>query len=314
MRPKEERRCKKTDIFERYTEADPGNRAVTIDQAKSFEKAWLTLIVYASVSLLGAAVMLIGDLNSMVFATINHFAANNIPDAVLQDVTMLGEGLWEMALLAPLLLLAPRVNVALLYAAPLSLIVTHVPKLLLRLPRPGSLPAGHPAHLIDAPVAMNTFPSGHAVIAGLVAAAIILGSESVRQRVWMALVVLTLTSLIACSRIAVGAHWPLDVLAGSAFGVAVGCFGVRLAERFYRHSRPARLTVAMIYGLGAIALAFSPAHHGSEALLRDILVAIGGISAVAAIARASRGDEGSSRRSLAQDESQISRAEHAGVI
>jgi membrane-associated phospholipid phosphatase len=277
---------------------------VTSDQAKSLDKAWLTLSIYASVSLLGAGAMLIGELNSTAFVAINHFAADNVPDPVLQAVTMLGEGLWEMALVAPLLLLAPRVNAAMLYAAPFSLIVTHVPKLLLRLPRPGSIPAGHGAHLINAPVAMNTFPSGHAVIAGLVAAAVILGCDSVRQRVWMTLLVLVLSALIACSRIAVGAHWPLDVLAGSAMGVAVGCLGIRLATRFYRHSRPARVTVAVIYGLGAVALAFSPAHHGSEALLRDILVAIGGLSAVAAIARASLGDDGLMRRSRAQDESQ----------
>jgi membrane-associated phospholipid phosphatase len=271
-------------------------------QAKSLDKAWLTLSLYASVSLLAAGVMLIHGLNSAVFAAVNQLAAQNLPDSVLQAVTMLGEGLWEMALVAPFLLLAPRVNVAVLYAAPFTLIVTHLPKLLLHLPRPGSIP-GEGAHLIDAPIAMNTFPSGHSVVAGLVAAAVILGCDFIRRRTGMTLIVLALSCLIAWSRVAVGAHWPLDVLAGTGIGVGVGFVGVRLGSRFYRHSRPARITVAVIYGLAAIVLAFSPAHHGSQVLLRDILVAVGGLSAVAAIARASLGDDDLMRRSGARDES-----------
>lgn len=253
--------------------------------AKAPDKASLMLAVYAGLSLIGGGLMLLGNLNSTLFILINHFASQHLPAPFLEAVTLLGEGLWLLSLLAPLLLIAPRVNVALLYAAPFALLVTHVPKLLLHLPRPGSLPSA--AHLLDAPIGRDTFPSGHAVIAGLVAAAVILTSDFVRRRSWMALIVLALASLIACSRIAVGAHWPLDVLVGLPLGIGAGAAGAWLTDRLYRHSPKAQLTVAAIYLVGAIALVLFPVHLWAQVLARDMLVAVGAVSAVAAGAQAS---------------------------
>jgi len=250
------------------------------------DTALLTLIGYGSLSLLAAGLMQLANLNSTLFIAINHSSAAYAPDAVFAAITMFGEGLWQMALIAPLLLVAPRVNVAALYAAPVALLVTHVPKLFFHMPRPSSVLAHHGVHLIDAPMAMNTFPSGHAVMAGMIATVVILGFEVVRRRMWVALLVLSLSWLVSWSRIAVGAHWPADVLVGAALGVAAGWAGNELAERFYRPSGRATLIVAGIYVAGAIALAFTRTHHPQEELLRVILVVTGLASALAAIVRA----------------------------
>jgi undecaprenyl-diphosphatase len=244
------------------------------------------LIGYASLSLLAAVLMQLGNLNAALLIAVNGAAAEYVPDAVLLILTMLGEGQWEMALIAPCLLFAPRVNVAALYAAPFVLVLTHVPKLLLHLPRPSSVLADHAVHLLDAPRAMNTFPSGHAVMVATVATVLVLGCDPIRRRMWSALLVLIALSVIAWSRVAVGAHWPVDVLVGAALGVAAGYAGIKLAERFYEHSRRATLLVAAIYLLGTLVLALSRTAHPEQELLRAVLVAIGGVSAVAAIARA----------------------------
>ncbi len=64
--------------------------------------------------------------------------------------------------------------------------------------------------------ASPSFPSGHAMTAFAVAAAIALLAPRLR---WAAL---GLAGVIAASRVYLGVHFWLDVLAGAAFGIAIG--------------------------------------------------------------------------------------------
>jgi undecaprenyl-diphosphatase len=198
---------------------------------------------------------------------------------------MFGEGLWGMALISPLLLIVPRVNAAALYAAPFVLVFTHLPKHLLHWPRPSTVLVQHGAHLVDSPMAMNTFPSGHSIVAGMVGAVLILGWGAVARRPWAHLSVLVGVTLVCWSRVAVGAHWPSDVLVGAALGVLAGYLGTALAQRFNPESRRACITVAVIYALAALALALIPTHRPLQDEVRDILAAIGLLSTTGVIAR-----------------------------
>lgn len=71
-----------------------------------------------------------------------------------------------------------------------------------------------------------SFPSDHAVMAGAVAAGILL----VDRRLGAFTVVAAL--LLAFDRVYVGAHFPLDVIAGLAFGAAVTILGWLAARPF----------------------------------------------------------------------------------
>ena len=80
------------------------------------------------------------------------------------------------------------------------------------------LPGGAPprlVHLVAAPVAGRSFPSGHSTNA--FAAAILLGTLLGRRWWWALLAAAT----VGWSRIYVGAHFPLDVLAGAVLGSGV---------------------------------------------------------------------------------------------
>ena len=78
-----------------------------------------------------------------------------------------------------------------------------------------------PAPLIELPHT-SSFPSGHATVAFACATVIALAVPRLRWPVFV------LAALIAFSRVYVGVHYPLDVLAGALLGVGIG-FAVRYA-------------------------------------------------------------------------------------
>jgi undecaprenyl-diphosphatase len=82
----------------------------------------------------------------------------------------------------------------------------------------------------------SSFPSGHA--ASSFACATVLGAFAPSLRVPL----YVLAALIACSRVYVGVHYPVDVLAGAFWGVVVGLVVLRALPRLaagLRRSRPA---------------------------------------------------------------------------
>jgi len=66
------------------------------------------------------------------------------------------------------------------------------------------------------PMIGHSMPSGHAMAAGAVATVLLLGLNSSRPRLRMW--VLLACAMVAMSRVAVGAHWPGDVLVGAGLG------------------------------------------------------------------------------------------------
>lgn len=269
----------------------------------SYSSASLLLIGYAGLSLLLAALTRFSELDAKLFIALNHVAGEYASDEVLEAATMFGQGMWFLALLAPFLLIAPRVNASAVYGTPLMLLLTHVPKLLFHWPRPSTVLAHHGAHILEAPISMNTFPSGHAVVAGMGGTIIILGWDLVRQRPWLQCLVLGLVTLIGWSRVAVGAHWPVDVLVGAALGVLAGYAGDALARRYYSHSARAWGTIALIQGVCAVVLAAVPTHHVLQDLLRDILAGLCIITVIRVLLRLQTGGETASQPAGTQRES-----------
>ena len=133
---------------------------------------------------------------------------------------------------------ATRRLLALLACFPIGGALTHGFKKAIGAARPAAELGIDQIVVIGTPLLAKAMPSGHAVTAFTVATLISL--EARLPRPWR-LAVWTLAFAVALSRVAVGAHWPIDICAGAALGVLVGHAGWWCALRAERSGWVAHL-------------------------------------------------------------------------
>lgn len=152
--------------------------------------------------------------------------ASFLPPVVWESLTTLGDARVQLALMLPFCLRYPRVFWALFLGALLAGAISRGFKVAVPLPRPAAVFDAAQITIIGAKLTAHSFPSGHTVSAFsfVVAWLALLG--------WRALPIVVIAALAGFSRIAVGAHWPVDVLAGAMIGLLGGWLGLRLSRRF----------------------------------------------------------------------------------
>lgn len=141
-------------------------------------------------------------------------------------ITTLGDVRVQLALLLPFCLRYPRLLQALLLGALISACFCRGLKLVLPMPRPAAVLETSQILIIGSKLVAHSFPSGHTVslFAWVLPCLALFG-----RRAWP---VAFLAILAGFSRVAVGAHWPHDVLAGAAIGLLGGWLGWRLSCRW----------------------------------------------------------------------------------
>jgi membrane-associated phospholipid phosphatase len=144
-------------------------------------------------------------------------ASQVLPGWLWESLTTLGDGRVQLALMLPFCLRYPRVFWALVVGALLAGAMSRGLKIWFDLPRPAAVLDASQITIIGARLTAHSFPSGHTVSAFsfVVAWLALLGW----RRAWPIIVI---AALAGFSRIAVGAHWPVDVLAGALIGLAGG--------------------------------------------------------------------------------------------
>jgi membrane-associated phospholipid phosphatase len=154
-------------------------------------------------------------------------ASSALPPLLWEMLTTFGDGRVQLALMLPFCLRYPRLFWALLLGALVAGMISRGFKMGLPMPRPAAVLDASQITIIGARLTAHSFPSGHTVSAFsfVVAWLALLGW-------WRAVPMLFLAALVGFSRIAVGAHWPVDVLAGALIGTAGGWAGLRLSFYF----------------------------------------------------------------------------------
>jgi membrane-associated phospholipid phosphatase len=207
--------------------------------------------------------------NTALFHVVNGWPATT-GDALWANLTELGEAAAVFALAAPLVGRRPRLLWAAVLAGLAGLLISQPAKRLLMVARPARALGADAIHIIGPKLSSHSFPSGHATTAFAAAA---LAFALVRSR-WARAAVLLVAGLVATSRLAVGAHWPLDVLGGAALGWIGGCVGLLLARRWdVGVSRTGRRLTALLPLVAAVALLL-PDSSGHWVLLQPVLAGV----------------------------------------
>ena len=174
-----------------------------------------------------AAAIYFGEFQSSSFLFINRLT-QLLPDTVWAWLTFLGNGWGIFALAFPLLLLAPRLLTAGLFAGALSAIASTILKNGFDLPRPAGLLENGSFYRIGEPLLHKALPSGHTLTAFAIASALYFVSSRAKRSHLLPLFLVA--ALVGLSRSAVGAHWLTDVLAGAGVGIWCGMLGALLAQ------------------------------------------------------------------------------------
>lgn len=214
-------------------------------------RSWL-IAPAAALAVLALACVVAG--NQSLFITLNS-AASGVSPSLWSALSLTGSVLGMLALLAPTLKTRPRWLASALLASPLALVFSEGGKRIFDIMRPAGVLESGSFNLIGQKLYVYSFPSGHATTAFVVAAALIFAWPEASTR--MRLAILATAILIAFSRVAMGAHWPLDVLVGACGGWLIGALGCVLSAhwRFWEHRSGVRAMAAIALG-SSLALLF----------------------------------------------------------
>ena len=174
-----------------------------------------------------ATAIYFGEVQSSSFLFINRFT-QLLPDTVWVWLTFFGNGWGVFAIAFPLVLLAPRLLTAGIFAGSFAAIASFSLKNFFDLPRPAGILLDGSFYRIGEPLLNRALPSGHTLTAFAIASALYFSVDQGKRRPM--LLIFVFASLIGLSRNAVGAHWLTDVLAGAGVGIWCGLLGAMLGQ------------------------------------------------------------------------------------
>ena len=162
---------------------------------------------------------------------------SNFPTLWL-NLTQLGDAYLLLPLLSFFIIAKPQVWAAFFGAIPLATFLTHGGKALAAVPRPAAALDPNLINILgETLTGRDSLPSGHTAtvfVAGTIISLIFYFSRVNTGRWWVVPTVLAATLLLSVSRVAVGAHWPLDVFFGAVCGFLGGLSGIFLTQRYAR--------------------------------------------------------------------------------
>jgi membrane-associated phospholipid phosphatase len=165
------------------------------------------------VVLIASCVIYFSRSNPSLFYTINSLSRYT-GDMFWTVLTFFSDGLVSFIILLPWIRRKPHLIWAVLLAAILFTLIGQGLKRIVDVPRPPQVLPAESFHLIGPDWGQHAFPSGHTAMIFMLAGAFVFTIS----RTWLRWLLIALASLIALSRVVVGVHWPLDILAGSAIG------------------------------------------------------------------------------------------------
>lgn len=232
----------------------------------------------ASLLLLMLAVFLF-DANIPLFHFFNRLGQTT-GDGFWANTTSLGEGLIVLSLAGLVAIRWPTAAWAIVIGGIVGTLIVHGLKEAVGAPRPALvLPAGT-FNIIGPRLTVVSFPSGHTATIAAFATIIFLHAKNN----WATLFLAALVILVGVSRMVVGAHWPVDVLAGWLTGIIIAVISFVLAERWTFGLRvPVQFGIILLSMFCAGALFWLEPYMADATALRWTIAGIGLVSGVWAL-------------------------------
>lgn len=207
----------------------------------------INLIVFI-VFLLGLMIVLLSGINKSLFITINSFAATTNP-FIWANLTFLGDTLPASIFMFLFIRKRPDLVWSGIMAAVLALIIVNSVKYFTGILRPPAVIDKETINIIGPAIMRRSFPSGHTVTIFTLTGILIFYFRSLIIRISLIFIALA----VGISRIAVGVHWPADVLAGAALGSLFATAGVYFVTKLgWDRFR----TIQIIVGFALIVVCF----------------------------------------------------------
>ena len=172
-------------------------------------------------------ILFISDPDQDAFHRLQHVGLWLLPEYAWQNITFFGDTLVALTIALIFSFRFPRLVVATFAAAIIGTLVIHGCKQFIVAPRPPVF-FGEEAITIIGPVyTLASFPSGHTATAFILAGLLTHCLQSRSKKILLML----FATLVGYSRVVCGVHWPLDVVAGAAFGLFSAWFGLQVSYR-----------------------------------------------------------------------------------
>lgn len=147
------------------------------------------------------------------------------------NITYLGDALVLFPFVFIFLFMAPKLWETIITASLFTLIASTVLKLIFAVPRPAAMLDMNTFTIMGRPNILHTsFPSGHTMTAFMVMTILLYAfmPKKVLHKILWLTTLITIGLTIGFSRVAVGAHYPLDVVFGGILGYTIAILAIRI--------------------------------------------------------------------------------------
>ena len=191
-----------------------------------------------------------------------------LPDRFWEIVTFMGDCNCALAIALLFVYKNPKLAVHLFVAAILAAVISHLLKNGFDALRPAGVLSVDSFHQLGSIVKKNSFPSGHTVTI------FVFASSFCYHVNWKFKTVLlfSLAAIIGFSRVAVGAHWPIDVLVGGGLAILISTLSYILIAKWTFFSHKSVYFIACIMFLGSAVSLFT--HTGGYELVKETALII----------------------------------------
>ena len=166
------------------------------------------------------------------------------------NLTQLGDILISFSILSIFSIYASKLWEALITSALLTLLISSTLKEIFTIPRPAVIFDNDSFTIIGRTHSgLASLPSGHSIATFSVITVLLYAfmPKKKNNKIFWVSFMIVIGLIISFSRVAVGAHFPLDVIIGSAIGFIVAFIGIKISNQFNWLSRIESKTKHLIY-------------------------------------------------------------------